>query len=239
VDDALLGGGDLHVWLADLSVSEPEYVRLSRTLSAEETTRSRRLIFEALRRRFVIGRGTLRVLLGRYLDHRPSEVQITCAALGKPILDEAHGSDIAFSVAHSKHLAVYAFARSAAVGVDVEHSELGDCDAIVRQFFSPRECRHYSALPACDRPAAFLRGWTRKEACLKASGAGMSASLADVEVSITADAPARLLSAGICGDVKDWWLEDMPGLEDFVGAVAVRGGPRRITLKRLERGTVQ
>jgi 4'-phosphopantetheinyl transferase len=219
-------------------VPEPEYLRLSRTLSVEETARSRRLLLDALRRRFVVGRGMLRVLLGRYLGRRPSDVQIACASQGKPVLDEAHGSDIAFNVAHSKHLAVFAFARSAAVGVDVEHAEPGDCDAIVRQFFSPRECREYCALPAAQRPAAFIRAWTRKEACLKASGVGMSGSLADVEVTIAAEEPARVLSAGIFGDVRDWWLQDMPLLEDFVGAVAVRGGPRRMTLKRLQQGSI-
>jgi 4'-phosphopantetheinyl transferase len=235
-DDARLGGDDVHVWLADLSVPEDDYRRLSGTLSDEEVARSRRLRFEALRRRFVVGRGTLRLLLGRYLDLCPAQVRLTCAPMGKPLLDGSHGSDLAFSVSHSKLLAVYAFARSAAVGVDVEHGEAGDCDAIVRQFFSAREWREYSALPACEKRGAFLRSWTRKEACLKATGAGMSRSLSDVEVPIMADGPATLSSAG---DVTEWWLEDVPAPAGFIGAVAVRGGPRRLTIKRLEREAVQ
>src|SRR5881397_1867586 len=56
------------------------------TLSEDERNRSARFRFERDRRRFVVARGALRDLLGRYLDIDPGQIRFIYNAFGKPEL---------------------------------------------------------------------------------------------------------------------------------------------------------
>ena len=49
-----------------------------------------------------------------------------------------------------------------------------EAERIVASFFSAAEVNAFAAIPEPDRAAAFLRGWTRKEAVLKGFGVGIS-----------------------------------------------------------------
>jgi 4'-phosphopantetheinyl transferase len=222
---------EIHLWLGDLSIAQPAYDRLLALTSPDERVRAMRLRLDCPRRRFVAGRGLLRILLGGYLAVRPELVQLTYGAFGKPGLDGSHGSDLAFSVAHSGDLALFAICRGTEIGVDVEQRPTAGGEVIVERFFSHAERERYSRLPVEDRPLSFLRGWTRKEAYLKASGAGLSRPLSGVEVTISPAEPPRLLTTGGADNASDWWLADVPSWGSYVGAVAARGGPRRITLE--------
>jgi 4'-phosphopantetheinyl transferase len=225
-----IAADEIYLWLADLSVPEHEYKRLLAVTSADEQYRARRLRLESRRRRFVAGRGTLRVLLARYLGTTPERVGFRYGIYGKPALDTRHASDIEFSVAHSDDLAVFAIGRGADLGVDVEHMHTTGAGAIVEQFFTAGERAVYARLPEADKPLAFLHAWTRKEAYLKGCGAGLSGPFTDVEVTMTRGEPTRLLSTGATGRAGDWWLADLPSPGTYIGAVAARGGPRRLTM---------
>jgi 4'-phosphopantetheinyl transferase len=227
---------EIHLWLGDLSIPQPEYERLLALTSPDERVRARRLRLESRRRRFVAGRGTLRVLLGHYLAVDPERVRLAYGVFGKPELDGAHESDVAFSVAHAGDLALFAICRGTEIGVDIEHRSTAGGDVIVERFFSVSEREQYSRLPDADRPLSFLRGWTRKEAYLKASGVGLSRPLSDVEVTIAPGEPPRLVTTGGADQASDWWLADVPSRGSYVGAVAARGGPRRIRLEPFTQG---
>ncbi len=89
-------------------------------LSDDERNRSARFRFEKGRRRFVVARGALRELLGRYLGTDPGQIRFTYNAFGKPELHPDFGDRLKFNLAHSGDLTLIAIARDADVGVDVE-----------------------------------------------------------------------------------------------------------------------
>src|SRR5262249_62127988 len=91
--------------------------------------------------RYAVGRGVLRILLGRYLHRAPEELRFQYGARGKPALaDRPRGRALRFNLAHSRDLAIYAVSWDREVGVDVEEVRADRADQeIAARFFSPAE----------------------------------------------------------------------------------------------------
>ena len=120
--DLTLSSDEVHIWQTSLD-QPPEYVRdLAQTLSHDEMMRAERFHFERDRRRFIVGRGVLRAILGSYLGVEPCQVQFCYGPHGKPYLAERFGSHgLRFNLAHSHELALYAFTLNRKIGVDLEY----------------------------------------------------------------------------------------------------------------------
>jgi 4'-phosphopantetheinyl transferase len=218
-----LPDAEIHIWRASLDDYAAHLHRLAAVLSAEEQARAERFHFEQDRHRFIVGRGLLRVILGRYLGLKPARVQFCYGQRGKPRLAEGLvDSGIQFNVAHARQVALYALVRGHAIGVDLEYvRDLPDLDHIAARFFSERENAARLALPAEQRLLGFYNCWTRKEAYIKAIGEGLTCPLDQFDVSLIPGEPVRLL--GIAGDAEAadrwslWALKPAPG---YVGALA-------------------
>lgn len=177
---ALLRADEVDLWRADLDEQPPDVVQFLQTLiSADEAERARRFYFERDRRRFVVGRGILRTLLGKYEGRAPRELAFRYGANGKPGLAMKAGTPpVFFNVAHSEGIAVYAFTRVGEVGVDVERvRDLPEWETIAASYFLPRELGRIYACPADGRHEEFFRAWTRQEALLKAHGVGLGGAV--------------------------------------------------------------
>ncbi len=228
-----LAPGDVHVWLAvlgALSVSE-----LLPRLSPEERDRAARYHFERDRRAFVAARGLLRGLLGRYAGADPSRISFVYGPRGKPSLaGEPARTGLRFNLSHSGGLALFAFALNRELGVDIERERLvPEADSIAARYFSRAEVATLAGLPTTERPPAFFRCWTRKEAFIKATGDGLSRPLDDFDVAFAPGQPARLLRVeGEPGQAGRWWLEDLAPAPGFAGALAVEGRPARLVCRR-------
>lgn len=165
----LVAASEVPVWSARLDAPPVPVADLLAALTPEERARGERLRRPRVRDQFTRARGLLRVLLGRYLGCAPAAVPIALAPDGKPVLA---GGALEFNVSHTEGLALFAVADRP-VGVDVEAArDVPNADSLVERFFAPAERGQYRALPAGLRPAAFLRGWTCKEAVLKGLGCG-------------------------------------------------------------------
>ena len=82
-------------------------------------------------------------------------------------------NDLRFNLSHSHDLAMYAFALARDVGVDIEMIRADAAnDRIAENFFSPTEVAMLRALPHERQVEGFFNCWTRKEAYVKARGAG-------------------------------------------------------------------
>lgn len=177
------------------------------------------------RERFLVGRGLLRSILGRCVGLPPIDVPLRAGPFGKPTLDGILGRrpPVRFNVSHSGRVVVLAFTCAGEIGVDVETALLpDDWGAVADRLFSLREKTELAALSASRRTAAFFNGWTRKEACLKATGKGLAADPAAVEVTLSPGPVARLLSiGGRPADPSQWTLRDLQMPEGYAGAVAV------------------
>ncbi len=213
---------EVHVWSLSLGLTPAALADAASLLDPAEAERAARFRFERDRHRFIAGRGQLRAILGSCLKADPAGLQFGCGPQGKPVLAGAGSrANWHFNLTHSADLALLALTRCGPVGIDVERIRpMTDAGRLVARFFSPRESAAFQALPAEQQPAAFFNLWTRKEAWLKATGRGLSQSLALVEVSFVPGEPARLL--GLPGGAEAllrWRLDDLAPAPGFAGAL--------------------
>lgn len=154
---------------------------LTSLLTPAERARAARYRQPADQARFVVGRASLRYLLGQRLGLAPAAVPLALNAYGKPQLLAPAGAQLHFNVAHAGAWVVLALGTRA-VGIDVEKWELDfDFADVTAHCFSAAEQR-YLALSA-DPRAAFYALWTRQEAWAKATGRGLGdepAALSDL-----------------------------------------------------------
>lgn len=197
-----------------------------RTLAADERDRANRFVRERDRVRFVISRGLLRAILGRYLARDPRCLRFDYNPFGKPMLSTGSGLPaIRFNVSHSDEMALYAVASGREIGVDIERIQSDfSTDDVALRFFSRQEIATFRALPASCRVEAFFACWTRKEAYLKARGNGLALPLDSFDVSLTPGRPAALLNVhDDAVEATRWSLRELFPGPDHVAALAVEG----------------
>ena len=247
--------GEIHVWSVPLDPPAELVARHRRLLSEDEIARADRFRFDRHRRRYTVGRGVLRTLLGRYLDTDPAAVAFRYGGNDKPYLADrtairpagepesrrpgspargaeagpapAGGQALWFNLSNSAELAVVALGTSAEIGVDVEALRpMPDALAIAERFFSAAEREALAAVPAAERDRAFFRCWTRKEAYLKAVGTGITVRLDAFDVTLGPGEPARMLA--LDGDPEGaaaWRLHHLEPASGYLGALAAPPPP--------------
>jgi 4'-phosphopantetheinyl transferase len=219
----LLPPDELHVWCVRLARPPAAVSALFTILSSDEQARAAKFHFAEDRAHYVVGRATLRLLLGRYEGVEPTAVTFHYSLHGKPAM---MGSDLRFNVSHAAGVALLAFARGHEVGVDVEAVRpLPDAHRVAKRFFAAAEYEAYTAVPDAQKPHAFFNCWTRKEAFIKAIGEGLSCPLKSFEVTLRPDEPAQLLYVrGRQTEAAGWQLHALEPLPGFVGAVLAERG---------------
>jgi 4'-phosphopantetheinyl transferase len=213
----------IHVWAATLEASPVQLSAFETTLSPDEHDRARRFHFERDRKHFIAGRGILRAILGFYLQIEPGRLQFKYGSHGKPILANLPDNHpLHFNLAHSDGLLLVAASRLCPVGIDVERIRLvEDMEDLMQQFFSPLEAAGLRALPVHQHAQAFFNLWTRKEACLKATGDGISERLQGIAVSFLPGEPARILKPlDSRSSAMTWTLKELNPAPDYAAAIA-------------------
>ena len=223
-----LACGELHLWLADCDVWMD--CAWDSVLSAEELARTSRYRHAVDRDRARTSRGLLRRLLAGYLGTSPAAVTIETGRFGKPQLaGDANDTTIAFNASGSAHLALYAFTRGTAVGVDIEVFAAApgaqgktppsprDVQSMATRF-AANESALIRNLPEADAAAAFLRLWTCKEACLKSRGTGLQTPLDAIRIELLDDTRA----IGRLGDER-FSIRTFSPVAGATAAVAIAG----------------
>jgi 4'-phosphopantetheinyl transferase len=179
-------------WLVDLS-AVPTAAELE-CLSNEEQARASRFVFDEHRRRFRMAHLALRRLLAEEVGIDAAAIEYLSGPNGKPALHEDFG--VSFNMSHSDELALIATARDlpadAEIGVDIESlREVRNTGELAAMNFTALEQHELAHVAPRERNWFFLSGWTRKEACLKAIGSGLSISPQTFECAL---APVRALT---------------------------------------------
>jgi 4'-phosphopantetheinyl transferase len=198
--------GHTQVWRASLQ-KQPSGIELDQ-LASSEHARAQRFVYEMHRRRYLAAKVALREILAMETGMYPCDIVISYGPFGKPLIDARFG--IYFNVSHCNDVAVVAVSRKGEVGVDIEcPREIADALAIARIHFSPSEREQLSNIRIGDLNNAFLRGWTRKEACLKATGSGLALATSALETGIGTE--RRMVS------FAPLHLQHVVEVESFVG----------------------
>ncbi|HEY2785536.1 MAG TPA: 4'-phosphopantetheinyl transferase superfamily protein [Fimbriiglobus sp.] len=207
--------GDVHVWFAEFARCSPG---VTDCLSADEQVRAVGYKLPRVRDQFATGRGVLRSILSGYLRTPPEAIVLIADADGKPRLSPPFREAVHFNVSHSAGMGLFAVSNRP-VGVDLEPIRIVEnASGLVERFFAAEERASYAALPESDRKAGFLRGWTCKEALLKAVGSGMR-RMEECAVEMDPGKPPRVIRLdGAGADV--WAIETWTPFAGFVAAVA-------------------
>jgi 4'-phosphopantetheinyl transferase len=217
---------EIHVWRVCLDQPQFTFQYLAQTLSQDEQIRAKNYCFERDRRRFITGRGMLRLILSSYLQIDPIHVRFRYGDHGKPMLNDVFSADgLHFNLSHSEELALYAITTERSIGIDLEKAHpIPEVESIAKQFFSPSESATLSGLPAITKVEAFFNCWTRKEAYLKARGEGFARALDQFDVSMIPGEPAALLRVeGDSQEAARWSLRAITPAPGYVAALAVLG----------------
>jgi 4'-phosphopantetheinyl transferase len=220
----------VHVWPVSIQAPDSIVEQFQRLLAPDEADRAAKFRFHQLRTAYILGRGALRILLGRYLNSPPQDLTFRYGSKGKPTLDAP--GPLQFNASHSGDLALFAFTMDCEIGVDVEAIRpMPDIENIARRFFCAEETVELMSLPAGQREHAFFLCWTRKEAYIKATGEGLSTPLDAFRVTLRPSEPAGMIQ--LAGDpiaARRWTLHDLPPAPGYAAAVAYRDAPRPLEL---------
>lgn len=211
----------VHVWRFHLNGDQVPPRTYSSHLSQDELARSARFHFAIHSNRYVTSRFAFRAILGAYLNLPPRDICFEYTEFGKPFLVAALNSQgYAFNVSHSQDLGILAISRHPTLGADVEaiRDDFGG-EEIAQSHFAPSEFDELRSLPVEQRPQGFFNCWTRKEAYVKALGAGLQVPLDSFEVSLRPSQPAKFLR----GTGPDWRLLSFLASDKFQAAVAYEG----------------
>lgn len=231
-----------HVVRLKLDASPSQIASLRGVLSEDELARADRFKFEEPRRRFVACRAALRQLVGGFLGREATEIEFTYGPHGKPQL-AANNPDLPleFSISHSADLALIAVCCGRRVGVDLErHDAKVRIHKLATRFFSPRESAELASLPSEDQLAGFYRGWTSKEAYLKATGFGLSFPLSQFIVTMNPHDPARLMEvveqpnrSDLGNEAARWTMHSLNVAGQFSAAILIEAtAPENVLIRQ-------
>jgi 4'-phosphopantetheinyl transferase len=218
---------EIHIWRLDLDALDPD--ELSPYLSDDELARAARFRFEWDARRFIVCRGQLRRVIGRYVEVEPRELTFSYGGLGRPSVSHPVRS-LVFNVSHSDGVALFAVGAGRSIGVDIERLRPVDPALLASVFLTPRES---SALLSLSDPEmvqdSFFRYWTGKEATLKAVGRGLNRPAEDVELTIHPGQDPEMYRVGVGMPPVDRWCLREPDVGPaFRATVAAVGSDWRL-----------
>jgi 4'-phosphopantetheinyl transferase len=93
---------EVHVWQISLQQPASTIHYLEKILVKDEVMGAERFVFDRDRNHFIVARGFLRILLGRYLGKKPNQLQFSFNAYGKPfLLHPSQKTILHFNLSHS------------------------------------------------------------------------------------------------------------------------------------------
>ncbi len=173
--------GCLHLWLcrSDMSISHSMHASYWAMLNTAERQQYDRFRFKHLRRNYLLTRVLLRSTLSKYvLAVEPKQWTFGVGQYGKPYIEHIEGGELEFNLSHAGSWIALAVRRGEPVGIDIEPIPTGhNVIEAVSKYFTGPEIDWLSQHERSHQRDAFIRLWVMKEAYIKATGRGLSASL--------------------------------------------------------------
>lgn len=225
------GGSAVHVWRLRLDLPAERLAALEPLLCPHERDRAGRFRFERDRTRFVAAHSGMRMVLSSYLRCQPQQVDLVQDGRSKPLLrPSTDPAPLRFNLSHSGDWALLAVGQRE-IGVDIEQVRLiSDLEHLAASVLAPSELAVLTTSPERDRLECFFRIWTRKEAAVKAIGAGLAAELRSIEIEPADPARAEAFQVKRVAHSRlslyGWSFDPLPG---YHAALVLDGLPPEIT----------
>jgi 4'-phosphopantetheinyl transferase len=218
-----LGVNDVHIWYLDLNLYLDKLEEFKAILSQEELTKAFKFKFEKHQNRFIITRANLRLILSKYINIAPENIEFIYSEKGKPSLAQNYDDlGIEFNLSHSGELALYAVTKDKRIGIDVEKIRTNcDVESIAKRFFCESEYQFISRLPEGEKQRVFYQVWTRKEAYLKATGEGLGGGLDTIELDLESKDTKIISIKGEEKTSNNWYLYELKMPENYLASLAV------------------
>ncbi|CAN5252337.1 hypothetical protein BH09BAC6_BH09BAC6_18750 [soil metagenome] len=165
--------GKVDTWRINISANLPWLDDFLSLMDTGEISRAGRYLRQQDKDRFIISRGALRTILGKYLQQAPASIQFHIGKNKKPQIANTD-KPFYYNISHSGDWILLAVS-GAEVGADVEFiNPEFDYQEVLQETFSPAEVDFIKEKPTKE---AFYLVWTRKEALLKATAKGLDDEL--------------------------------------------------------------
>lgn len=169
-----LARNEAHVWMWNLNVGRSFQSYLESQLSDCDWIRVRGLRSGEDARRYVVRRGMVRSILGRYLDLPPQAFSFAYSDFGKPSLEHRLKIHLEFNVSDSFDLAALAVSAGHALGIDIERLRpFPKGIPAATSLMSRLERKRVGLVGGSERNRVMFQAWTRFEAVAKAEGVGI------------------------------------------------------------------
>ncbi|MEQ8839184.1 MAG: 4'-phosphopantetheinyl transferase superfamily protein [Lacipirellulaceae bacterium] len=210
------------VWTISLDQPVEIVEQCYESLPAKERAKADRYKVEPARRAFVLARWALRAKLAERLECKPLGIHFRYGEYDKPYLAEPATCGLGFNVSHSGDWAMVAIGPFEVLGVDIERlRQVNNLDSLARTVFCQEELEKWLNETEELRPEHHFRKWTQKEACLKATGVGLSTPM--TKLSVKEDGGRLLLDApsGPIMDANPWALQTFSHLDCYFVSLAL------------------
>ncbi len=206
----VVSDNEVHVWRINISQKLKHLEQFEALLTPEETLRADKYKQQKDTYRFIVSRGAQRIVLGKYLNTPPAQLQFELGDNKKPHLVGMDGNKVHYNLSHSGDWVVLAIAQLP-VGADVEFVDpLFPFQDILEDNFSEEEVNYIGT-----SPERFFTLWTRKEAILKATGQGLGDHL-KITPALNGE---HVLEPSLIGTNKNWLLHSFNIAPGYKGTV--------------------
>lgn len=188
-----IDAGEVVVMITALTTNEVDTAMLLDELDPPQRARADRFRFRGDRDIYILAHALFAAAVAAAIGADRRAWHFSSQGGGKPRLEIADGKLLYANISHTRGWAAVALTAAAEVGVDVEAERpIPDLEELATVVLAPGERMALAA--ATDPIGLFFRLWTRKEALIKALGAGLGAPLTEIDV---ADPGAPRLLAGL------------------------------------------
>jgi 4'-phosphopantetheinyl transferase len=182
-------------------------------LTPDEITRANRFYQLKDRNRFIVSRGALRLILGKYLNQSSSNVEFGIGENSKPYIKSGNPLNLQYNLSHSGDGILLAVSNSA-IGADIEFiNQSFGFNEVLDDNFSIDEINYINEENSVDR---FFRLWTRKEALTKATAQGLDG---DLRLIPGLDG-THVIQPGIIASNANWLIKTFALNNQYIASIA-------------------
>jgi len=221
----------INVWYVSTENNSILFDYCKAALTDKELERVSFFKFKKVQDNYIYSQGTLRLLLSKYLNIPPRELQIGRLKKGKPY--SVDSPDLRFNISNSGGKILYCFSNEEELGIDLEKIRpLPDLEDLIERNFNSYEKSYITKIRE-EKANRFFKFWTIKEAYLKAIGVGMRLTPDKLEFSIEKE-DFKLESIQGETETEEWIFKDLDCGENYRGTLVYRNSEMDIIEMSIE-----